>query len=65
MEKNKLRFGKHLRLSEKNAIFLTLKEETREAMLNVDIEKLTEKTGGNDLMAELDKRFLKDESSQA
>ena len=65
MEKNKLRFGKHLRLSEKNAIFLTLKEKTRKAMLNVDIAKLTEKTVVNDLMAELDKRFLKDESSQA
>ena len=34
-------------------------------MLNVDIAKLTEKTVVNDLMAELDKRFLKDESSQA
>ena len=34
-------------------------------MLNVDIAKLTEKAVVNDLMAELDKRFLKDESSQA
>ena len=31
----------------------------------MDIEKLTEKTGVNNLIAELDKMYLKDESSQA
>ena len=47
------------------AIFMTLTIEAREAILNMDVEKLTEKTGVNDLMAELDKMYLKDESSQA
>ena len=31
----------------------------------MDIEQLTEKTGVNNLIAELDKMYLKDESSQA
>ena len=47
------------------AIFMTLTGEAREVILNMDIEKLTEKTGVNNLMAELDKIYLKDESSQA
>ena len=47
------------------AIFMTLTGETREVILNMDIEKLTEKTGVNNLMVELDKIYLKDESSQA
>ena len=47
------------------AIFMTLTGEGREAILNMDIEKLTEKTGVNNLMAELDKMYLNDESSQA
>ena len=37
------------------AIFMTLTEEAREAISNMDIEKLTEKTDANNLMAELDK----------
>ena len=36
-----------------------------EAILNMDIEKLTKKTGVNNLIVELDKICLKDESSQA
>ena len=36
-----------------------------EAILNMDIEKLTKKTGVNNLIVELDKMCLKDESSQA
>ena len=47
------------------AIFMTLTGEAREAILNMDIEKLTEKAGVNNLMAELDKMYLKDESLQA
>ena len=47
------------------AIFMALTIEAREAILNMDVEKLIEKTGVNDLMAELDKMYLKDESSQA
>ena len=47
------------------AIFMTLTGEARKAILNVDIEKLTEKAGVNNLMVELDKMYLKDESSQA
>ena len=39
--------------------------EAREVILNMDIEKLTEKAGVNNLMAELDKMYLKDESLQA
>ena len=41
------------------AIFMTLTGEARETILNMDIEKLTEKTGANNLMAELDKMYLK------
>ena len=44
---------------------MTLTEEAREAISNMDIEKLTEKTDANNLMAELDKMYLKDESSLA
>ena len=44
---------------------MTLTGEAREAILNMDIEKLTEKTGVNHLMADLNKMYLKDESSQA
>ena len=40
------------------AIFMTL-TEARETILNMDIEKLTEKTGVNNLMVELDKMYLK------
>ena len=47
------------------AIFMTLTGEAREVILNMDIEKLTEKAGVNNLMAELDKMYLKDESLQA
>ena len=43
---------------------MTLTGEAREAILNMDIEKLTEKTGVNHLMADLNKMYLKDESSQ-
>ena len=39
--------------------------EAREQILNMDIKKLTEKTSVNNLMVELDKMYLKDESSQA
>ena len=46
-------------------IFMTLTGEAREAILNMDIEKLTEKTGANNLMLELDKMYLNDQSSQA
>ena len=41
------------------AIFMTLTGQAREAILNMDIEKLTEKTGVNNLMAELDKMYLR------
>ena len=44
---------------------MTLTVEAREVILNMDIEKLTEKTGVNKLMTELDKMYLKDGSSQA
>ena len=44
---------------------MTLTGEAREAILNMDIEKLTEKTDANNLMAELDKMYLKDKSSLA
>ena len=37
------------------AIFMTLTGEAKEAILNMDIEKLTEKTGVNNLMGQLDK----------
>ena len=47
------------------AIFMTLTGEARGAILNMDIEKLTEKTGVNNLMAVLNKMYLKDEISQA
>ena len=46
-------------------IFITLTAEVREAILNVDIEQLTEKTGVNDLIAELEKMSSINESSQA
>ena len=36
--------------------------DAREAILNMGIEKLTEKTGVNNLMAELDKMYFKNES---
>ena len=41
------------------AILMTL-AEAREAILTMVIEKLTEKTGANNLMVELDKMYLKD-----
>ena len=47
------------------AIFMTLIGEAREAVLNMDIEKLTDKLGVKYLIEELDKMYLKDESSQA
>ena len=47
------------------AIFMTLTGEAKEAILNMDIEKLTEKTGVNKLMGELNKMYLKDEEAQA
>ena len=43
-------------------IFMTLKWEARKAILNMDIDW---KTGVYNSIAELDKRYLKDESSQA
>ena len=43
---------------------MTLTGEAREAILNMDIEKLTEKRGVNNLMAWLDKMYFKDGSSQ-
>ena len=43
---------------------MTLTGEAREAILNMVIEKLTEKSGVNNLMVKLDKMYLKDESSQ-
>ena len=39
--------------------------KAREEILKMDIKKLTEKTSVNNLMVELDKMYLKDESSQA
>ena len=45
------------------AIFMTLTRETREAILDIDIEKLTEKTGVSNLMGEHDKMYLKEKSS--
>ena len=45
---------------------MTSTGEAREAILNMDIERLTEKkTGAYNLMVELDKMYLKDESSKA
>ena len=41
------------------SIIMTLTGEAREAMLNVGIEKFTEKTGVNNSMAEIDKMYLK------
>ena len=63
--KEKFKFGGHLSVPEEKhapAIFMTLTGEAREVILNMDIEKLTEKTGLNNLMVELDKLYLKDES---
>ena len=47
------------------AIFMTLSGEAKEAVLNMNIEALTDKTGIKNLIEELDKMYLKDESSQA
>ena len=45
------------------AIFITLAGEAREAILNMDIEKLTETAGVNNSMVELDKMYVKNKSS--
>ena len=47
------------------AILMTLSGEAKEAVLNMNIEALTDKTGVKNLIEELDKMYLKDESSQA
>ena len=44
---------------------MTLTGEAREAISKMDIEKLTENTGVNNSIMELDKMYLKDESSKA
>ena len=44
---------------------MTLTGEARESTSNMDIEKLTKKTGVNNLTMEVDKMYLKYESSQA
>ena len=44
---------------------MTLIGVAKEAILNMVTEKLSEKTGLNNLIAELDEIYLKDESSQA
>ena len=44
---------------------MTLTGDAREAILDMDIEKLTEKTGVNNLMTELDKMYFKNESYRA
>ena len=47
------------------AIFMTLTGEAREVVLNMDLEKLTDKSGVKNLIEILDNIYLKDESSQA
>lgn len=47
------------------AIFMTLAGEAKEAVLNMDLEKLTAKDGVVNLIDTLDRMYLKDESSQA
>ena len=47
------------------AIFMTLSGEAKEAVLNMDLEKLTAKDGVVNLIDVLDRMYLKDESSQA
>ena len=47
------------------AIFMTLRGEAKEAILNMDIALLTAANGVKNLTDELDKMYLKDESSQA
>ena len=47
------------------AIFMTLAGEAKEAVLNMDLEKLTAKDGVVNLINTLDRMYLKDESSQA
>ena len=43
--------------------FHDIDKKTREAILDIDIEKLTEKTGVSNLMGEHDKMHLKEKSS--
>ena len=47
------------------AIFMALAGEAKEAVLNMDLEKLTAKDGVVNLIDTLDRMYLKDESSQA
>ena len=47
------------------SIFMTLAGEAKEAVLNMDLEKLTAKDGVVNLIDTLDRMYLKDESSQA
>ena len=67
--KKKLKFGRHLHLSPKKTRLCYFHDidmgKAREEILKMDIKKLTEKTSVNNLMVELDKMYLEDESSQA
>ena len=47
------------------AIFMPLSGETREAVSNMDTDALTVKIGIKNLLVELDKVYLNNESSQA
>lgn len=47
------------------AIFMPLSGEAREAVSNMDIDALTAKTGIKNLLVELDKTYLNNESSIA
>ena len=44
---------------------MTLTGEAREAVLNMDLEKLTDKSGVKNLIEILDNMYLKDESARA
>ena len=44
---------------------MTLSGEAREELLNIDIDVLTVKTSVKNLLTELDRGYLKDESSHA
>ena len=54
-----------LSFTEKKYLLITTGSRMVEAILNMDIEKLTEKTEVDNLIAELDKMYLKDENFQA
>ena len=47
------------------AIFLTLEGRAQEAILELDVEVISAKTGVNSIIAQLDKLYLKDKTQAA